>query len=321
MKGFGDQLKEAREARGVTLEAVARATRIVPQNLAALERSDLEGLPRGPFGKGYIRAYAEFLGIDPRPILEAYHSQERQSGLGPSATQRRTLDELSQLMRQRSKAQGPRLLSPSLMWGVLALVALGILGTAGWLLIAGDTPLAKVANALPPAGQDSPANRDSPVAEATPGSPEADATPEPSEADLAPESPPQETHEPERPAPAPAPKVDASIGEFRVSHSGVGTGVENHRLVGRADRFVEGTVVSFWTRVLGGEPGDVILHVWSHEGNEVMRAELDIGGSHWRTFSRRALPSGSTGWWVAEARTPDGRVLAREEFLCVSEEP
>ena len=306
MKGFGDQLKEAREAQGVTLEAVAKATRIVPQNLAALERSDLEGLPRGPFGKGYIRAYAEFLGIDPQPILEAYHSQERQSGLGPSATQRRTLDELSQLMQQRSKAQHRGLLSPGLTRGALALVALGILGGGGWLLIDGEAPEAGVERRLHPAGRDSP---------------EADATPEPPAANVAPESTPQEAREQERPAPAPAPRVDASIGEFRVSHSGVGTGVENHRLVGRADRFAEGSIVSFWTRVLGGAPGDVILHVWSHDGDEVMRAELEIGGSHWRTFSRHAMPEGSAGRWVAEARSPDGRLLAREEFLCVSEEP
>jgi cytoskeletal protein RodZ len=306
MRGFGDQLKETREARGVTIEAVAKATRIAPRNLEALERSDLEGLPRGPFGKGYIRAYAEFLGIDAQPILEAYHSQERQRGLGPSATQRRTLDELSQLMQKRSQPQRHGLVSPPLKWGAQALVALFILGGAGWLLIDGETPAESVATPAPSAGQ---------------ASPEADTIPEPSEADVFPESTPQETRQPERPAPVPAPKVGASIGELRVSHSGVGTGVENHRLVGRADRFVEGTIVAFWTRVLGGEPGDVILHIWSHEGDEVMRAELEIGSSHWRTFSRRSLPEGSAGRWVAEARSPDGRVLAREEFLCVSDEP
>jgi hypothetical protein len=64
----------------------------------------------------------------------------------------------------------------------------------------------------------------------------------------------------------------------------------------------------------------VIHHFWIHEGREVTRADLEIGGSHWRTQSRLVLPEGSTGRWAAEARGPDGRVLAREEFLCFSEE-
>jgi nucleotide-binding universal stress UspA family protein len=97
--------------------------------------------------------------------------------------------------------------------------------------------------------------------------------------------------------------------------------VESRRLVGRADRFVEGAEVSFWTRVLGGRPGDEIRHFWFHEGRVAMRADLAIGGSHWRTHSRLELPRGATGTWTVEARDLDGRILAREEFLCVSGEP
>ncbi len=312
MMAFGDQLRRAREAQGVSLDAVAKATRIALRNLEALERSDLEGLPRGPFGRGYVRAYAEFLGLDPQPILEAYHSQERQRGLGPSATQRRTLDELSKLMKQRSQAQRRGLLSPRLAWGALAVLALGIVGAGGWFLIGRGAPEAGVEHALPPANQE---------AAAIPEAPEAEPIPEPPEAQARPTSTPQEARAAEGPISTPAPAAGAPNTELRVSHSGVGTGVENRRLVGRADRFVEGTVVSFWTRVVGGAPGGAIHHLWIHNGDVIMRAELEIGGSHWRTFSRRALPEGSTGPWTVEARSPDGRVLAHEEFLCVSEEP
>jgi transcriptional regulator with XRE-family HTH domain len=294
MMAFGDQLKEAREAQGVSLEAVAEATRIIPRHLAALERSDLEGLPRGPFGRGYVRAYAEFLGIDPQPVLEAYHSQERQHGLGPSATQRRTVEELSQLMRERSRAQR-RGLTAALGGGALVLVALGVLGTGGWLLIGREAP--------------------------APSPPAAEATVERPEAGAAPVSAPAETRTLEQPRAAPSPVARTPNPELRVSHSGVGTAVEDRRLVGRADRFVEGTEVSFWTRVLGGRPGDEIRHFWFHEGRVAMRADLAIGGSHWRTHSRLELPRGSTGPWTVEARDLAGRILAREEFLCVSGEP
>ena len=88
----------------------------------------------------------------------------------------------------------------------------------------------------------------------------------------------------------------------------------------RADRFEEGSQVAFWTRVTGGQPGDVISHVWFHEGQAVMRADLEIGSADWRTFSRRVLPDGATGDWLVEARGPDGGLLARLEFSCVPDE-
>jgi transcriptional regulator with XRE-family HTH domain len=303
MLPFGDQLRRAREARGVSLDAVSDATRIAPRHLEALERSDLGGLPRGPFGRGYIRAYAGFLGIDPQPILEAYGSQEQRRGLGQSETQRRTLDELSHLVQHRAPAQrrGP----PSLKLAAWALGVLAVLGGAVWFLTGRDVPEADVATSRPP-----PAGRPSGAGVTT------EAPPEPAQVPAAP-TVPRAARRPEVASPA----TDHPTGGLRVSHSGVGTGVENHRLVGRADRFVAGTEVSFWTRVLGGEPGAVIRHVWIHGDRVAMRVDLPIGGSHWRTFSRLRLPEGATGPWTVEARDADGRLLAREEFLCVAESP
>jgi cytoskeletal protein RodZ len=303
MRSFGDQLKEARETRGVSLDAVAKATRIPLRHLEAIERSDLEGLPRGPFGQGYIKAYAGFLGISPEPMLKAYHAQERQRGLGPSESQRRTLEELSQFVLHRPPPHQRGLLTARRTWTALGLAALGILGTAGWLLMGREAPEVGLPPSPPPAAQN-------------PSEP--DAAPEAPEARVAPDPTPEATRAPDRPAEVPTPTNNPPNPDLEVSHSGVGTGVESHRLVGRADGFEEGTTVSFWTRVLGGRPGDVIHHFWIHEGQVIMRADLEIGGSHWRTFSRRELPPGSAGRWATEARSPDGRVLARVEFLCLS---
>ena len=124
----------------------------------------------------------------------------------------------------------------------------------------------------------------------------------------------------ESPPPAAAPRTAPSRTALDVADSGVGTGVTNHSLVGRADRFAEGTQVAFWTQVTGGGKGDVIRHVWFHQGQAVMRADLEIGGAPWRTYSRRLLPKGATGEWVVEARGPDGSLLARQAFLCVPDD-
>ena len=172
---------------------------------------------------------------------------------------------------------------------------MGILGVVGWFVVGRDVP-------------------EPPSTSPRSAEPGLSATKAP------PEVTPREALAAEEPSEAPAPTVDPPTGGFHVSHFGLGTGVESRRLVGRADRFVEGTPVFFWTRVLGGEPGQVIRHFWIHEGREVEWAELAIGGSHWRTQSRLVLPEGSTGRWAAEARTTEGQVLARADFLCISED-
>ena len=101
---------------------------------------------------------------------------------------------------------------------------------------------------------------------------------------------------------------------LRVAESGVGTAVEARELKGKATSFPEGSSVSFWTRVVGGQAGDRIVHVWIHDGKETSIG-LSIGGSHWRTHSTKRLHPGLGGNWVVEARSSDGRVLAREEFI------
>ncbi|HET6373618.1 MAG TPA: DUF2914 domain-containing protein, partial [Candidatus Polarisedimenticolia bacterium] len=61
-----------REARGKTIDEMAQATGIHPHLLAALEQEAFDSLPGRGFGKLYIRAYAEVLGFDPQPVIEAY---------------------------------------------------------------------------------------------------------------------------------------------------------------------------------------------------------------------------------------------------------
>jgi hypothetical protein len=102
-----------------------------------------------------------------------------------------------------------------------------------------------------------------------------------------------------------------------VPRFGVGTDVVDHELVGGAERFVEGTRVWFWTHVQGGQQGQAIEHVWFHEGREVLRVPLRIGGKRWRTQSYKNLHIGSQGSWAVEAVDENGQVLARSVFDCI----
>ncbi len=66
---IGDKLKRAREARQLTLEQVAQTTRIRPRYLEALERGDLSAIPSNAQARGFLRIYAEFLGLDSNSLV------------------------------------------------------------------------------------------------------------------------------------------------------------------------------------------------------------------------------------------------------------
>jgi transcriptional regulator with XRE-family HTH domain len=72
MASLGQWLKEEREGRGISLEEIAAATKIVPRYLEALESDRLDLMPGGFFVKGIIRAYAGAVGLDPDGVVAKY---------------------------------------------------------------------------------------------------------------------------------------------------------------------------------------------------------------------------------------------------------
>ncbi|MDR7450245.1 MAG: DUF4115 domain-containing protein [Armatimonadota bacterium] len=70
--GIGERLRNAREARGLALEALERQTYIRAAYLQALEEERFDRLPGRAYVKGFLRTYAAALGLDPDRLLEAY---------------------------------------------------------------------------------------------------------------------------------------------------------------------------------------------------------------------------------------------------------
>jgi len=64
MGSFGERMQREREMRGITLEEISESTKITSRCLQALEEEDFDKLPGGIFNKGFVRAYAHYLGID-----------------------------------------------------------------------------------------------------------------------------------------------------------------------------------------------------------------------------------------------------------------
>jgi cytoskeleton protein RodZ len=72
MSTLGIRLRELREAKGVSLDDIARSTRVGRRHLEALETDTWAELPAPVFVKGFIRAYCDFLDASPAEPLRLY---------------------------------------------------------------------------------------------------------------------------------------------------------------------------------------------------------------------------------------------------------
>src|SRR3954453_10562263 len=82
MASFGERLKREREMRNVSLEEIAESTKIGKRNLEALETEDFDKLPGGIFNKGFVRAYAKYLGLDEDQAVTDFLAAENAASTG-----------------------------------------------------------------------------------------------------------------------------------------------------------------------------------------------------------------------------------------------
>ncbi len=67
----GAVLRDAREARRLSVEEVAQTLKLTPRQVLAIEREEFDLLPGTTFARGFVRNYARLLQIDPAPLLAA----------------------------------------------------------------------------------------------------------------------------------------------------------------------------------------------------------------------------------------------------------
>ena len=84
----GSTLREARERAGFSLQDLATRTRIPIKSLRAIEENDFASVPSGIFVRGFIRSYAQEVGVDPSKAVADYRSMtEPAVGSTPSPKQ------------------------------------------------------------------------------------------------------------------------------------------------------------------------------------------------------------------------------------------
>ncbi len=74
MGGFGDNLRQQREGRGISLEDISASTKISVRLLRAIENEEFDRLPGGVFNVNFVRQYARSVGLDEEKIAADYRS-------------------------------------------------------------------------------------------------------------------------------------------------------------------------------------------------------------------------------------------------------
>jgi len=77
---LGEQLRLAREQRGLPLREISDQTRISVRYLEAIETNDYKRLPGGIFNRSFVKAYARCVGYDEKEAVEAYTRYMREQG-------------------------------------------------------------------------------------------------------------------------------------------------------------------------------------------------------------------------------------------------
>ena len=82
--GIGERLRNARTARGLSLEDVEAATRIRRRYLEALEREAWDELPGAAYAKGFLGSYARQLGLPPDEVAGLFSLAPAPSAAAPA---------------------------------------------------------------------------------------------------------------------------------------------------------------------------------------------------------------------------------------------
>ena len=146
---IGQVLEQARKERGLTLEEVEHATKIRKRYLVGLEREDYRVLPDTVYARGFLKTYANYLGLDGEELSREFKDRRkprRERGISYGAPKQSEFDQplinpggLDTPRRRRTVSRGT---ISTLLVAVLMLAAVvGALYYVGrGVQISGDTP-------------------------------------------------------------------------------------------------------------------------------------------------------------------------------------
>jgi hypothetical protein len=283
MESPGEYLKKERESRNISLTDVAGSTRIREHLLEAIEGDRYDLLPHPFYVKGYLGAYARYLGFDPNEVFLRYHGQVKDIA-HPVPRQEPHARSLRKPVRM--KTGGRKLSFSKWIGGVFLLLILASYGfdeVPRWkadpseqesLLVQGKVEAQKAVEAIQ-------------KGISMIGETEA--------RDVI--------------------STEASPFEVLTVEIGKGTELESGRSILKetcSEFSCSDQKAYFFTRIKAGREGKV-THLWYRDGKESHRAEIEVKPPAWTVYSYLTLRPGNGGNWMAELR--DGNaILASRSF-------
>ena len=166
MESIGENLREARHHKKVSLEDASRATKIKMEILEQLEADEFDKMVAPAYTKGFLKLYSEYLGLDSQGVVEAY--LRSQGGLRRQGLHVET--EKSIRAHKRPELQLPLRSVALVVVAVTLVVFLAVLGKT-WALKRASRPAQPVAAATTTSAQTAPTT---PATTAQPAVPKAD---------------------------------------------------------------------------------------------------------------------------------------------------
>lgn len=123
-QGFGEELRQAREAAGISLGDMAVKCRLSVMQIRALENEDMSQLPEPVYVRAFIRGYAQQIGLDPARLQADYNARYGRTGGNVGQVPVANPNE-EQVIRSNSRHRG---LKVSLFFVFILIVAAGAWG-------------------------------------------------------------------------------------------------------------------------------------------------------------------------------------------------
>ena len=117
MTSIGESLRHAREDKGLDLDRVSDETRIAKRFLLALEAEDFSVFPGDPYAVGFLRNYAEYLGLDAAELAAGFNMLRIQEQPAP----------IQELLPTKRRGPGPAIAAVAALLVVAGLAAFFIM--------------------------------------------------------------------------------------------------------------------------------------------------------------------------------------------------
>lgn len=112
---IGSTLRNAREAKGISLEAAEEHTKIRRKYLEAMENENFDVLPGRVYVRGFLKNYARFLGLNANSLLLSYEGKSQDS-----VTEKEEEDKAGEKLTNIEKPRGGGIFKIALGLAVLA---------------------------------------------------------------------------------------------------------------------------------------------------------------------------------------------------------